>query len=490
MRRWLFGDQLGPHFLDEPQQTVLMVESRGVFERRAFHRQKAHLTLSAMRHRAAELGDRVLYLKTRTYREALRLAGEPVDVCAPTTLRARRLVDALDDVTVLPPRGYVTSHEDFVSWADARRGTLRMEDYYRHARHRHDVLMEPDGSPAGGKWNLDADNRNPPPRGVTRLNVPPPPEIVEDEIDAEVRADLDRWAAEGVEFTGVDGPRLFPATRAEALARLRHFVTDRLPLFGPYEDAMLSGDPFMAHSLLSSSFNLGLLDPVEAIDLAEQAYRVDAVPLAGAEGFIRQLIGWRDYVWHLYWYFDAGYRSVNELHARNRLPDWFANLDADAVDARCLSDVLSGVRDRGYVHHIPRLMVLGNYALQRGWRPAAMVDWFHRNFVDGFEWVMVANVVGMSQYADLGKITTKPYAAGGNYINRMSDYCSGCRYDPRTRLGENACPFTAGYWTFLHRTRERLSGNVRMMRSLQQLESIHDLDQIIAQEQDRGSRAP
>ncbi len=135
-------------------------------------------------------------------------------------------------------------------------------------------------------------------------------------------------------------------------------------------------------------------------------------------------------------------------------------------------------------------MVLGNYALQRGWRPSAMVDWFHRNFVDGFEWVMVANVVGMSQYADLGKITTKPYAAGGNYINKMSDYCSGCRYDPRTRLGENACPFTAGYWMFLHRSRERLSGNVRMMRSLQQLEGIHDLDQIIAQEQARGSTAP
>ncbi|GAB7039904.1 MULTISPECIES: cryptochrome/photolyase family protein [Catenuloplanes] len=490
MRRWLFGDQLGPHFLDDQHQTALIVESRAVFERRAFHRQKAHLTLSAMRHRAAELGDRALYLRTRTYREALRLAGEPVDVCAPTTLRARRFVHGLDGVTVLPPRGYVTGHDDFVGWADARRGTLRMEEFYRYARHRHGVLMEPDGSPTGGKWNLDADNRNPPPRGVDRLGVPPPPEIVEDEIDAEVRADLDRWAAEGVAFTGRDGPRLFPATRAEALARLRHFVTYRLPHFGPHEDAMLSGDPFMAHSLLSSSFNLGLLDPMEAVRRAEAAHRAGDVPLAGAEGFIRQLIGWRDYVWHLYWYFEAGYRSVNEFGARGRLPDWFANLDADAVEAACLSDVLSGVRDRGYAHHIPRLMVLGNYALQRGWRPSAMVDWFHRNFVDGFEWVMVANVVGMSQYADLGKITTKPYAAGGNYINRMSDYCGGCRYDPRTRLGENACPFTAGYWAFLHRTRERLSGNVRMMRALQQLDRIDDIPAVIAQEQARGSEAP
>ncbi|MEV0392611.1 cryptochrome/photolyase family protein [Polymorphospora rubra] len=489
VRRWIFADQLGPHFLDGPHQPVLLVESRAVFRRRAFHRQKAHLVLSALRHRAAELGDRAVHLRTETYRDALRQVDEPLEVCHPTSRRAREFVRGLDRVTVLPPRGFVTAQPDFVAWADERRGALRMEDFYRHARRLHDVLMDGD-VPVSGRWNLDADNRQPPPKGATRLDVPDPPEIVEDDIDAQVREDLDRWAAEGIEFVGRDGPRRFPATRAEALARLRHFVDHRLPLFGPYGDAMLSTDPAMAHSMLSAAFNLGLLDPMEAVRSAERAHRVDGAPLSSVEGFVRQLIGWRDFVWHLYWYFDAGYRSSNRLAANRSIPAWFADIDADAVQASCLSDVLAGVRDRGWVHHIPRLMVLGNYGLQRGWRPGELVDWFHRSFVDGYEWVMTANVVGMSQYADLGRMSTRPYAAGGAYVNRMSDYCGGCRYDPRHRLGVDACPFTAGYWAFLDRARDRLGGNVRMTRSLRQLEQIDDLPAVLAQEQARGPQAP
>nr|MDT0662344.1 cryptochrome/photolyase family protein [Micromonospora sp. DSM 115978] len=490
LRRWLFADHLGPHFLDDPGQFVLLIESKAVFRRRAFHRQKAHLVLSALRHRAAELGDQAVHHRVETYREGLELLGEPVEVCHPTSRRARELVRSRPEVRMLPPRGFITSPEDFVSWADERRGTLRMEDFYRYARHRHDVLIGPDDGPVGGRWNFDADNRQAPPTGVDRLPVESPPVIREDEIDDEVRRDLDRWEAEGIAFVGRDGPRRFPATRAEALARLRHFVRHRLPMFGPYEDAMLAADPMMAHSALSSSFNLGLLDPMEAVRAAEDAYHRGDAPLGGVEGFIRQLLGWRDYVWHLYWYFDAGYRSSNRLAARRSLPDWFANLDPTAVTARCLADVLAGVRDRGWVHHIPRLMVLGNYGLQRGWRPSDLVDWFHRCFVDGYEWVMTANVVGMSQYADLGRITTKPYAAGGAYLNRMSDYCKGCRYDPRRRLGENACPFTAGYWAFLAGSREKLHGNARMARALRQLDRLDDLPQVVAQEKERGSRPP
>jgi deoxyribodipyrimidine photolyase-related protein len=489
LRRWLFADQLGPHFLDDASQPVLLIESKGVFRRRAFHRQKAHLVLSALRHRAAELGEQAVHHRVETYRAGLARLGESVDVCHPTSRRARDLVRSLPEVRMLPPRGFITSPEDFVGWADERRGTLRLEEFYRYARRRHGVLMD-QGGPVGGRWNLDADNRQPPPSGAAHLDVPPPPAIHEDEIDEEVRRDLDRWAEEGIRFVGRDGPRLFPATRAEALARLEHFVAHRLPLFGPYEDAMLAGDPLMAHSALSSSFNLGLLDPMEAVRAVEEAHRSGAAPLASVEGFIRQLLGWRDYVWHLYWYFDAGYRANNRLAARRSLPAWFAELDADAVGARCLADVLAGVRDRGWVHHIPRLMVLGNYGLQRGWRPSDLVDWFHRCFVDGYEWVMTANVVGMSQYADLGRITTKPYAAGGAYLNRMSDYCGGCRYDPRRRLGDDACPYTAGYWAFLAGSRERLHGNVRMNRALRQLDRLDDLPQVVAQEKERGSRAP
>lgn len=489
MRRWLFADQLGPHFLDEPRQPVLLVESKAVFRRRAFHRQKAHLVLSALRHRAAELGDQAVHVRAETYGEAVRRLGEPLEVCQPTSRRALGLVRSLEQVTVLPPRGFVTAPQDFVAWADGRRGALRLEDFYRYARRLHDVLMDGD-QPAGQRWNLDADNRRPPPRAASQLDVPTVPPIVEDDIDAQVRADLDRWEADGIRFVGRDGPRLFPATRQEASARLEHFLTHRLPDFGPYEDAMLAGDPFMAHSMLSAAFNVGLLDPVEAVAGAEQAYRAGTAPLSSVEGFIRQLLGWRDFVWHLYWYFDAGYRGSNRLAADRSLPRWFADLDADAVDARCLSDVLAGVRDRGWVHHIPRLMVLGNYALQRGWRPSEVADWFHRCFVDGYEWVMTANVVGMSQFADLGRMSTKPYASGGAYIHRMSDYCGGCRYNPRVRLGDDACPYTAGYWGFLHRTRERLQGNVRMMRALRHLDRLDDIDAVAEQEQARGSRAP
>jgi deoxyribodipyrimidine photolyase-related protein len=487
MRRWLFADQLGPHFVDDPGQPVLLVESAAVFRRRTFHRQKAHLVLSALRHRAAELGDRAVFLRTDTYGEALRQLGEPVDVCHPTSRKARDLVRRLG-VPVLPPRGFVTSPAEFTTWATGRK-ELRLEDFYRHARQVHGVLM--DGTdPAGGVWNLDADNREPPPRGQQRLGVPPPPAIVEDDIDAEVRADLDRWESEGVRFVGVDGPRSFPVTRAEALTRLRHFVTHRLPMFGPYEDAMLAGDPWMAHSGLSAPMNLGLLDPLEVVRRAEEAYRDGSAPLASVEGFTRQIIGWRDFVWHLYWWFDADYRASNGLGAGEPLPRWFAELDADAVEARCLSDVLAGVRDRAWVHHIPRLMVLGNYAMQRGWRPAEVADWFHRCFVDGYEWVMTANVIGMSQYADLGAMSTKPYAAGGAYVHRMSDYCGGCRYDPKVRVGERACPYTAGYWAFLQRNADVLRGNHRMRQPLRGLDRLSDLDALVEQERERGSGAP
>ena len=220
---------------------------------------------------------------------------------------------------------------------------------------------------------------------------------------------------------------------------------------------MLSGDRFMAHSLLSAPMNLGLLDPLDCAYAAEDAYRSGQAPLASVEGYIRQLIGWRDYIWHVYWHFGRGYRRRNALQAHARLPKWFADLDADAVDAHCLKDVLAQVRDHGWVHHIPRLMVLSNYALQRGWNPAAVTDWFHRCFVDGYEWVMVANVVGMSQHADGGLMATKPYTSGGAYINRMSDYCGQCRYRPTERVGDRACPFTGGYWWFLDRNAKHLA---------------------------------
>lgn len=250
---------------------------------------------------------------------------------------------------------------------------------------------------------------------------------------------------------------------------------------------MLAGDDWMAHSTLSAPMNLGLLDPLECVHRAEDAYRSGVAPLQSVEGYVRQLIGWRDYVWHVYWHVGEDYRERNHLEAHEPVPDWMQDLDADRIEARCLHEVLRGLREHGWVHHIPRLMVLGNYALQRGVDPAALTDWFHRSFVDGYDWVMLPNVVGMSQHADGGFMATKPYAAGGAYIDRMSDFCGGCRYDPRKRVGEDACPFTAGYWAFLARNRDRLAGNHRMAQALRGLDRLADLSEVVAQERARGT---
>jgi deoxyribodipyrimidine photolyase-related protein len=488
--RWLFADQLGPEFLDRPDQPVVLIESKRVFARKRFHRQKAHLILSALRHRAAELGDQCRYLRTDTYAQALDQLATPVSVCHPTSHGALDFVNARPDVEVIEARGYATSMADFRAWADGRGGRrLLMEDFYRDARRRLDVLMD-GAEPAGGAWNYDKQNREPPPKQPV-LGVDEPYFPDEDEIDDEVRRDLDRWEADGdVSFVGSDGPRRFAATRDEALRALRTFIERRLPYFGAHEDAMLRADPWMAHSMLSAPMNLGLISPLEAVHRAERAYRQGAAPLASVEGYVRQLIGWRDYIWHVYWYEPRSYRRRNFLGADRDLPRWFSELQHDRVDAACLSDVLRNLDRDGWVHHIPRLMVLGNYALQRGWRPSQLTDWFHRSFVDGYDWVMVSNVVGMSQHADGGAMATKPYASGGAYIDRMSDYCGDCRYDPKVRVGENACPFTAGYWAFLERNRETLSGNHRMAQALHGLDRLKDLPAVVEQEQRRGSRAP
>ncbi|MGY1830735.1 cryptochrome/photolyase family protein [Geodermatophilus sp. SYSU D01180] len=494
-RRWTFADQLGPHFLDAPGQPVLLVESRAVFARRRFHRQKAHLVLSALRHRAAELGDQADFHQVTTYAEALDRYDEPLSVCAPTTWSSRDYVLRRPGLQVLAARGFVSSQAEFARWAEGRgRRRLLMEDFYRDARRRLDVLMD-GAEPLGGQWNRDHENREPAPRDG-RSPAPEPWWPAEDEIDEQVRADLDRWEAAGeVSFVGDDGPRRFPVTREEALTRLADFLTSRLGVFGPHEDAMLAGERWLAHSLLSPAINLGLLDPLEVVHAAEDAARAAAadgapLPLNSVEGFVRQVMGWRDYVWHTYWHFGRDYRHRNALRATEPVPGWLAGLDGDAVDAACLSGVLTDLRRDGWVHHIPRLMVLGNYALQRGIDPLAMTDWFHRTFVDGYDWVMVANVVGMSQHADGGALATKPYAAGGAYIDRMSDYCGGCPYDPRRRLGDDACPYTAGYWAFLERNRERLAGNQRMRRPLQGLDRLRDLPLVVEQEAARGTAAP
>ena len=414
-----------------------------------------------------------------------RGVDEPLEVVQPTSWAALHLVNALceeRDIARLPARGYATSRADFATWASGRaRRRLLMEDFYRDSRRRLGLLME-GPEPEGGRWNFDADNREPPPRGRDTLGVPEPRWPVEDEIDAQVRGDLDRWAAEGVAMVGEDGPRLFAATRTEALAALDDFVEHRLPAFGRHEDAVMGGDRWMAHSMLSAPMNLGLLDPVEVAQAAEDAYR--------ARGGTAGLGG--------------GLRPPGRRLARLRVAPLLAPRARTTAGAtswartapyrrgsrtwtppgrgpRACRSALTSVRETGWTHHIPRLMVLGNYAQQRGWDPAAVTDWFHRSFVDGYDWVMVPNVVGMSQHADGGVMATKPYVAGGNYLATMTDHCGGCVFDPKIRVGERACPMTAGYWLFLARHRERFEANPRMRQAVRGLDRLKDLDRLLAE---------
>jgi deoxyribodipyrimidine photolyase-related protein len=346
------------------------------------------------------------------------------------------------------------------------------------------------GRPVGGSWNFDRDNRLPPPRKQPTLGLPPPWMPEEDDIDAQVRRDIAALEGRGIRFVGDAAPREFAVTRAEALAALDDFVTHRLPLFGPYEDAAMTEDPFLAHSRLSVPLNLGLLHPSELVAAALSAFEAGHAPLQSVEGFIRQVIGWREYVWHLHWHLGEDYSASNALGATRPLPDWWANLEVEDVRAHCLRTALAELRVRGWNHHIQRLMIFGNWALQRGFEPSATADWFRRMYVDGYEWVMSANVIGMALYADGGVMATKPYAAGGAYIHRMTNYCGSCTYRHATRVGASACPFTAGYWSFIDGNREQLKGNHRMSVPLRGLERLVDLDELLQQERARDDGPP
>ncbi|MGE2728962.1 cryptochrome/photolyase family protein [Mycolicibacterium vaccae] len=483
---WLFADQLGPAVYggDNAHREVLLVEARSALTKRRYHRQKLHLVLSALRHAADDLGDRATLIQADSYNDALRRYKRPVLVHQPTSHAAERFVHRLKQqgkvADVLPTPTFALPREDFAEWA-GNRTRFRMEDFYRDQRRRFGVLMDGD-EPVGRRWNFDEDNRESPPKKQESLDVPAPYRPREDDIDAGVRRDLD---AMNLDTVGADGPRLFAVTPGEAKRALTRFIDHRLPHFGRYEDAMMGQDWAMAHSLLSVPLNLGVLHPLDAVDAAERAYRDGKAPLAATEGFIRQILGWREYMWHLYWHFGPDYTDRNELKAHTPLPQWWTDLDADAVTANCLHHALKGVHDRGWTHHIQRLMILGSHALQRGYRPDELTEWFATAYVDGFRWVMPTNVVGMSQHADGGLLATKPYTSGGAYINKMSDHCGDCAFDPKKRLGEDACPFTAGYWAFTHRHRDRLARNNRTRRAVSSMERLTDLEMVLEQESAR-----
>lgn len=475
----LLADQLGPHFELEDELLLPIVDSQ--FSKRNYHRQKAHLIRYAQYARARD--SNVTTVRLSSYREL----ADRKDLTSMVGGSSRSF-DALADflkLEKLTNPGFCSSPNDWADYLAKAGKRLRLEDFYRLQRQRLNLLMEA-GQPIGGKWNFDEENRLPPPK--PGLGLPAPYQPIEDELDAKVRLELDELEKSGkAQFIGVDGPRIFPGDRKQALAALSDFISNRLDLFGPYEDAMDHRDWTMAHSMLSVPMNLGLLSPMEVVQAAVDAFIEGRARLASVEGFVRQIIGWRDYVWQLYWHFDENYQNLNELGAKAEIPAGWQDLTANGITANCLSSTLKDVSERAWSHHIPRLMVLGNTALQRGFDPKAVNDWFIDAFADGTPWVMPANVIGMSLYADGGKMSTKPYASGGAYINKMSNYCGSCKFKPTVRVGEDACPFTAGYWNFLSKNSDRLKSNHRMSQPMAGLKRLTDLEQLLVQEQNRES---
>ena len=497
---WILGDQLtlehpGLLALEQrlgPAQArqrvrLLLIESTGVLAWRHYHRQKLVLVWSAMRHHSAALrqgGWTVDHLEAPRFSEALlgwigEHAIEELHLMEPAERPFRDAVTRLPlpvPVHWHPSNAFLWSREAFATWARPYK-QLRMELFYREGRRRFGVLMDPTtGAPStvplGGQWNYDQQNRKPPARG---LAGPEPLQFELDAITQAVIAKVERLAQSLQEegeppLPGVSAPFAWGVSRDQALQVLEHFIATRLDGFGPYQDAMVAGQPTLWHALLSPYLNLGLLGPLEVIRRLEQAGLERGTPLASLEGVIRQILGWREYTHGLYWWFAADYRERNHFGAVQPLPPWWQNLGGSGMD--CMDTVLGELAGSGYAHHIQRLMVLANYALLAGLEPQAVTAWFHRMFIDGYDWVMQTNVIGMGLFADGGLLASKPYAASGSYINRMGTYCKGCRYDPKQRSGPAACPFNALYWDFLARHAELLRGNPRMALMIKQLERI------------------
>ncbi|MGA0130460.1 MAG: cryptochrome/photolyase family protein [Candidatus Nanopelagicales bacterium] len=478
--RIILPDQLGPNFVDdEKQKTLLIVPMKDTFARK-MHIQKAVWWMSAILHRVAEAKEPIELIFCEDLAGFLKGFSEEAEVIGPTSFEMRKAFISKRNIVRLPSRGFVTSEYDFANWISSRAGKrLKLEDFYRFARVKHNILLNSDGSPVGGAWNFDNENRLPPPKS-DQLPVKHFEGFTWNEIDEEALSKIKEFQSKGFSFIGsFKKEKYFASSRSESLVALKNFIDHRLELFGPYEDASLQNDWIMAHSLLSAPMNIGLLDPNEVIAAATRALH-DGVPINSVEGFVRQILGWRDYVWHLYWHFGENYVSEsNHFAASKELPDWMADLTTNELTANCLKVVTQDLQERGWLHHIQRLMILGNWALQQQLDPKQLVDWFDRAFLDGHPWVMAANVVGMSQYADGGRMSTKPYVSGGAYINKMSNFCKSCTYSPEVRVGKQACPFTAGYWKFIHRNQDEFKKNPRISQAVYGLARLKDLSVLL-----------
>ncbi|MBF9035033.1 cryptochrome/photolyase family protein [Rhodobacterales bacterium HKCCE2091] len=467
----VLGDQLTEEIAalreaDRDRDVVVMAEVADEASYVPHHPKKIAFIFAAMRKFAERLTDAgwdVRYRKLDDEGNAGSIVGELLaraEETGATEILATepgewRLISALEDcpvpVHVFPDDRFLASHREFEDWADGRK-ELRMEWFYREMRRKTGYLMEGD-KPAGGKWNHDHDNRKPAPDDA---GFSGPMQFTPDET---VEAVLDLVEERFASNLGTLRPFWFATDRGQARRALAHFIERSLPRFGDYQDAMLTGDRFLAHSVLSMYLNAGLLTWREICDAAAAAYAAGDVPVNSAEGFIRQIIGWREYMRGVYFLEGPDYTGRNALNHRRKLPGFYWDAETDMA---CLSHAIAETRDEAYAHHIQRLMVTGNFALLAGIDPAEVHEWYLSVYADAYEWVEAPNVIGMSQFADGGIVGSKPYVSGGNYINRMSDYCNQCAYDVREKSGENACPYNYLYWAFLDRHRDHFAENPRM----------------------------
>ena len=487
----MLGDQLSLNSpalsdFDPAQDAVLMIEAASEATVVWSHQARIVMFLSAMRH----------------FAEALRARGWPLEYCAlsgqPQASFAQQLEQALlrhrpralkvleagefrmqqliEGVCAalqvnchwIDDTHFLCSRREFAAWAKTKR-ELRMEFFYREMRKRHQVLM--DGrEPIGGQWNFDADNRSAYPKKTGPGAIPLPAAFEPDAITTVVIEEVEQRFAD---HPGTARHFFWPVTREQALIALDSFIRLRLPNFGKYQDAMWTNTPAGWHSLLSAALNLHLLDPREVIDAAEQAYHDGPAPLEAVEGFIRQVLGWREFIRGVYWLDMPAMREANHYNHQRDLPRWFWTGETQMA---CVRDCLQQTLAYGYAHHIQRLMVTGNFALLAELSPQQVEDWYLAIYVDAIEWAELPNTAGMALHACGPRFTSKPYIASGAYIQRQSNYCNGCRYDPAQRTGERACPFTTLYWHFIERHAPSLAKNPRTALMAKNLLRLSDAE--------------
>ena len=494
----ILGDQLTPDIAslrgaDKARSIVLMMEVADETTYVRHHKAKIAFILSAMRHHADRLralGWTVDYVTLDDPVNSGSFTGEvaraverhqpaAIHVTEAGEWRVQAMLDSWAmrfglPVTVHEDDRFLCSHAEFDTWAAARK-QLRMEYFYRDMRRKTGLLMTAEGKPEGGEWNYDADNRKPPPQRDLLM-----PQPLRFDHDAITRAVLDMVVDRFADHIGSLDHFHFAVTHEDAMRQQRRFLDEALPRFGDYQDAMLTDEPFLWHSILSPYINAGLLDPLALCREVEARYRAGKAPLNCAEGFIRQIIGWREYVRGIYWHEGPDYARRNALGANRPLPGFYWTGE---TDMHCMAEAIGQTIDHAYAHHIQRLMITGNFAMLAGIDPHQVHVWYLEVYADAYEWVELPNTIGMSQFADGGLLGSKPYAAGGAYINRMSDYCGTCRYDVKKRVGEDACPFNALYWDFLARNEPLLGRNVRLAMPYRNWARMDEQDRAATREQ-------